>query len=316
MGREIGRATEARRAQKIERAQMKRSSGLFVLFVLVATPSISLAESSTPKIVDAHVHNNGDVTFLQKLVAKLESVDGVAFLLTHPKDLDHAKTIIAHHPNRLIGFGDVALDDPRVVEWVDKFHAAGFRGLGEISSPLKNYDDRGYWPIYERAEKYRMILLFHTGIVNRPDPTVPADISVDRMRPTTLDGIARRFPKLTVIGAHMGNPDYAWAAEIARWNPNLYFDLSGSSLIKKQNDYTFFKSIFWWSGVVSPHTPKAGTDAWEKLVFGSDVFDGELEEFDRELDRYHKMLDACGVSPESQANIFAGTLWRILNQKQ
>jgi hypothetical protein len=49
-------------------------------------------------------------------------------------------------------------------------------------------------------------------------------------------------------------------------------------------------------------------------VFGSDVFGGELEEFDREVDRYHKMLDACGVPPEAQANIFAGTLWRILNK--
>jgi uncharacterized protein len=76
----------------------------------------------------------------------------------------------------------------------------------------------------------------------------------DKERPTTLDKIARRFPKLTIIGAHLDNQDCAWAAEIARWNPNLYFDLSGSSLIKKQNDYTFFKSIFWWSGVVTDKT--------------------------------------------------------------
>jgi uncharacterized protein len=117
-----------------------------------------------------------------------------------------------------------------------------------------------------------------------------------------------------VIGAHLGNPDYAWAAEIARWNPNIYFDLSGSTLIKKQEDYTFFKSIFWWSGITSPHSPKGGPSAFEKIVFGSDVFGGELEEFDRELERYHKMLDACGVSPEAQANIFSGTLWRILNK--
>jgi uncharacterized protein len=145
---------------------------------------------------------------------------------------------------------------------------------------------------------------------------VPSDISVDRMRPAHLDGIARRFPRLTIIGAHLGNPDYAWAAEIARWNPNLYFDLSGSSLIKKQDDPTFWKSIFWWSGVVSPHTPKTSTSAFERLVFGSDVFDGELDEFDRQIERYHKMLDACGVPPEAQANIFSGTLWKILNEKR
>ena len=101
------------------------------------------------------------------------------------------------------------------------------------------------------------------------------------MRPTTLDAIARRFPKLTIIGAHLGNPDYAWAAEVTRWNPNLYFDLSGSSLIKKQDDPTFWKSIFWWSGIVSPHTPANAPNAFERLVFGSDVFNGELEEFDR-----------------------------------
>lgn len=267
-----------------------------------------------PKLIDAHMHYDGEPGFLDKAVAKLESVDGMAFLLTTPKAFDSAQAAIRQHPDRLVGFGDIKLDDPQVLELVDKFHAAGFRGLGEMSGPLKNYDDRSYWPIYERAQRYGMILLFHTGIVNRTDPSVPHDISVDRMRPTTLDAIVRRFPRITVIGAHLGNPDYAWAAEIARWNPNLYFDLSGSSLIKKQDDYTFFKSIFWWSGVVSPHTPAGGPSAFEKLVFGSDVFNGELEEFDRELERYHKMLDACGVPPAAQANIFAGTLWRILNQ--
>ena len=295
---------------------MKTKIPLCICLVFSTSGVALLAQSHPPHLVDAHVHYDGEPGFLDKLVAKLDSVDGMAFLLTTPRAFESAKAAIAQHPNRLIGFGDVKLDDPHVLELIDRFHAAGFRGLGEMSSPLKNYDDRSYWPIYERAQQYGMILLFHTGIVNRPDPSVAADISVDRMRPTTLDGIARRFPKITIIGAHLGNPDYAWAAEIARWNPNLYFDLSGSSLIKKQNDYAFFKSIFWWSGVVSPHTPKSGTSAFEKLVFGSDVFNGELEEFDRELERYHKMLDACDVPPKAQANIFGGTLWRILNEKR
>jgi len=289
-----------------------------ILLLLLLSPSLLFGQTHPPRLIDAHVHYNGDPAFLEKLVAKLEAADGLAFLLVPPKDLPSFQTFQAQHPaqaSRIIGFGDIKLDDPQALEQIDHFHALGFRGLGELSSPLKNYDDPSYSPIYARAEQYGMIVLFHTGIVLRPDPSVPADISVDRMRITLLDGIARRFPKLTLIGAHMGNPDYAWAAEIGRWNPNLYFDLSGSSLIKKQDDYTFFKSVFWWSGVVSPHTPKSGVSAFEKLVFGSDVFNGELEEFDRELDRYHKMLDVCGVPPEAQQNIFAGTMWRIL-QKQ
>lgn len=267
-----------------------------------------------PKLIDAHLHYNGDPAFLKRLLAKLDEVDGLAFLLVDPKDLDGVKDSVKQHSNRLVGFGEIRLDDPRVLDQIDRFHAVGFRGLGELSGPKKNYDDPVYAHIFARAQKHGMLVLFHTGIVNRTTPDIPADISVDRMRATTLDNIARLYPKITLIGAHLGNPDYSWAAEIARWNPNIYWDLSGSTLIKKQEDYTFFKSIFWWSGITSPHSPQGGPSAFEKVVFGSDVFGGELEEFDREVDRYHKMLDACGVPPEAQANIFAGTLWRILNK--
>ena len=66
---------------------------------------------------------------------------------------------------------------------------------------------------------------------------------------------------------------------------------------------------------MSPSKPPPGGSAFEKLVFGSDVFDGDLGEFDRELNRYHGMLDLCEVPGQAQANIFAGTMWRILNRK-
>ncbi|HLH38415.1 MAG TPA: amidohydrolase family protein [Bryobacteraceae bacterium] len=270
------------------------------------------AQTAARGMVDVHVHYNGQKSFLEQMLARLDKHDGMAFLLTPPQNLDEVAAFLKEHPQRFTGFGSIRLDDPDAVAQVDRFQKAGFRGLGEMSGPLKNYDDKSYWPIYERAQQYGMILLFHTGIVMRPNPETPSDISVDRMRPTTLDNIARQFPKLTIIGAHLGNPDYAWAAEIARWNPNIYFDLSGSTLIKLQENYQIFKSLFWWSSIVSPHTPKSSASAFEKIVFGSDVFGGEIEEFDREIDRYKKMLDSCGVSPQAQANIFGGTMRKIL----
>lgn len=235
-------------------------------------------------------------------------------LITASKDLDQVRAFMQQHPGQLIGMGEIHLDAPDVLSTIDRFHQAGFQALGEVTKPQYAYDDRRYWPIYERAESYRMIILFHTGIVNRTNPAVPEDASSDRMRPATLDLIARRFPRLNILGAHLGNPDYAWAGEIARWNPNVHFDVSGSTLVKKQNDYRFFESIFWWTAMASPHTPKSSEHAFEKLVFGSDVFDGDLGEFDLALKRYHDMLDACGVPAEVQAKIFSGTLWRILHQ--
>lgn len=267
-----------------------------------------------PKLIDCHVHHNGSEAFLNDLVNELKTVQGMAMLIVKPKDLDSVKDFMKQHPGYLTGLGEVQLDAPGILPEIKRFHEAGFRGLGEMSEPQYAYDDRRYWPVYQLAEQYRMILLFHTGIVNRQRPELATDVSSDRMRVTTLDLIARRFPKLTIIGAHLGNPDYAWAAEIGRWNPNVYFDVSGSTLIKTQENYSFFKSIFWWTNVSSLHTPNATGSAFEKLVFGSDIFDGDLAEFNRALQRYHRMLDVCGVPPKAQADILGGTLWRILNE--
>jgi hypothetical protein len=287
-----------------------------VALVLLSGSLAVCAQSAQPKLIDVHEHFNGEPGVLDRLLAKLDAADGLGILLTTQKGFPEASKVIQAHPNRFIGFGDIKLDDPDVLNEIDRFHQAGFRGLGEISSSQKDYDDQSYWPIYDRAAKYHMILLFHTGAVARQNPGQPSDVSFDRMRATRLDLIARHWPKTIIIGAHLGNPDYAEAAEIGRWDPNLYFDVSGSSLIKKRDDYGFFRSVFWWSGVVSPHTPSGGPDAFEKLVFGSDVFRGELGEFDDGQARYHAMLDACRVSPSVQAMIFSGTMWRILQEQQ
>src|ERR1700722_4230934 len=295
---------------------MRQYSRWLSALVLLLAPMPALTQDHMPKLIDVHIHYDGEPGILEKLIDKLDANDGLALLLTTPAGFPQASKFIHEHPGRFIGFGDIKLDDPNVLQEIDRFHAAGFRGLGEITTTLKAYDDRAYWPVYDRANKNHMIFLFHTGIVNRLHPEQPADISFDRSRATRLDLIARHWPKLTIIGAHLGNPDYAEAGEIARWDPNLLFDISGSTLIKKKDDYRFFRSIFWWDGVVSPHTPKNGASAFEKIVFASDVFEGELEEFDRSLQRYHEMLDACQVDQSTQEKIFSGTMWRILQQQQ
>jgi hypothetical protein len=282
---------------------------------LTGTAAIATAQTAPPKLIDVHEHFDGEPGVLQQMLIKLQGADAIGFLLVTQAGFPEASKFIHEHPDRFVGFGDIKLDDPNVLREIDQFHHADFRGLGEITSSEKNYDDPSYWPIYDRAAKYHMILLFHTGTVVRPDPGKPENVSFDRMRATRLDLIARHWPQLIIIGAHLGNPDYAEAAEVARWSPNLYFDLSGSSLIKMSSNLGFFRSIFWWSGVVSPHTPAGGPDAFEKLVFGSDIFHGELGEFDAGQKRYHDMLDACHVSQNVQAMIFSGTMWHILQEQ-
>src|ERR1700719_1567319 len=115
--------------------QPRRACLLAVLVMLLP------AAFAQPKLIDAHMHYNGDPAFLKQLLTKLDEVDGLAFLLTEPKDLEGVKAFVKQHSNRLGGFGEIQLDDPKVLEQIDRFHEAGFRGLGELSGPKKNYDD-------------------------------------------------------------------------------------------------------------------------------------------------------------------------------
>ena len=164
------------------------------------------------------------------------------------------------------------LDAPDVAQQVREFHDLGYRGLGELEFPRKPFTDRSYDPVYELANEYSWIVLFHTGIVLRQVFDKPEDITSARMRPVHLEEIARRFPRLTVLGAHCGNPEYEWAAEVSRWNPNVFFDLSGSTLTKMRGRLNHFQDVFWWSGVgQDTATPNNDPSAFIKLVFGSDT---------------------------------------------
>src|SRR5712692_819711 len=108
--------------------------------VLVILTCCSLVHAQhAPKLIDAHLHYSRDPAFLKQLLAKLDEVDGLAFLLVDPKDFGGVKDSVKQHSNRLVGFGEIQLDNPKVVEQIDQFHAAGFRGLGELSGPKKNY---------------------------------------------------------------------------------------------------------------------------------------------------------------------------------
>jgi hypothetical protein len=230
----------------------------------------------------------------------------------------HRKTIVdaaKQHPAQIIPFGSVDLDARDVVRQVEELRAMGYRGLGEMEFVKKPYNDPSYFPVYELANRYGWIVLFHTGIVLRRKFDEPEDVASGRMRPVYLEEIARRFPKITVLGAHCGNPEYEWAAEIARWNPNVFFDLSGSSLIKMHGRLAEFQKFFWWSSTEwqsaewHVKTPNNDPSAFIKIVFGSDV---NLSQIEPVVNQYRAMFDACNVPERTRQMIMGGTLSQML----
>jgi predicted TIM-barrel fold metal-dependent hydrolase len=264
------------------------------------------------RIVDMHVHfDENNPNYIRDLVTLAGRMNLTACLLTPYSHRVLVAEAAKHYPKHIVPFGFVDLDAPDVLAQAKDFHALGYCGLGELEFVKKPYTDTSYLPVYELANQYGWVVMFHTGIVLRRTIDQPEDVASYRMRAFHLEEIARRFPKLTVIGAHCGNPEYEWAAEVARWNPNVFFDLSGSTLTKMKARLEEFKNIFWWSGQGEwkTATPANDPSAFIKLVFGSDA---GLDGIEGVVTRYRDLFKACDVPANTQQMILGGTLAEIL----
>lgn len=260
-------------------------------------------------VIDTHQHYSASPDYIGRLVKVYRPRNAMACVLTPMSGFDVIKKASAEHPDVVIPYGHVSVDNPDVIGEIQKFADAGFKGI-KMHTPKYNWDDFGYFPIYEKLQSLQLVALFHTGIVagagDQPEPS-----SMARMRPSFLHTIARSFPKLVIQGAHLGNPWYDEAAEVTRWSKNVYFDLTGSSLIKKAKNLAVFKEYLWWEGPTAHSSPDA-IYAFEKLVFGTDE---EPENLDSCLTRYEAMLDACSVPEASRKKISGETMARILGIK-
>lgn len=272
-----------------------------------ATPA-----SATDRIVDMHIHfDESNPNFIRDLVRLAQRINLTACLLTPYSHRLQVADAAKQYPKQIVPFGFVDLDATDVLSQVKDFYALGYRGLGELEFVKKPYVDPSYLPVYELADQYGWVLLFHTGIVLRRSVDQSENVASYRMRAFHLEEIARRFPKLTVIGAHCGNPEYEWAAEVARWNPNVFFDLSGSTLTKMSARLEEFKKFFWWSGQGEwkTATPANDQSAFIKLVFGSD---SGLDGIEHVVSQYRALFKSCDVPHSTQQMIMGGTLAGIL----
>jgi predicted TIM-barrel fold metal-dependent hydrolase len=126
------------------------------------------------------------------------------------------------------------------------------------------------------------------------------------MRPIHLDHIARTIPGLRIVGAHLGNPWSDEAAMACRWNPNLFFDLSGSLLKYRKPDY--LGGLLWWKAS-GPYKSPDGTSAWQKIVFGSDVAPDEVADV---IHDYEVLMDALNLDADLRQQIWGGTAMKVL----
>lgn len=261
-----------------------------------------MAGPSQTGIVDIHVHLNDEPGYLDGLVETARRLGFSTLCLSgtgayhHHLEDDDVLQAARQHPDLIAPLAFMKHDEwnPKTVE---AKRAEGFVGLKTID-PSRDYDDESYFPLYEAAEALRLPILFHTGIKARFPVDKPTIGRTRQMRPVTLDAIARRFPELDLIGAHMGPPWYDEALMVSRVNPNVYMEFSsGSGWQVKGMTPDWFKRALWWDG------------AWRKVVFASDVHYSRLE---WAVDVYRDVLDGAGVSDSDCEAVWNGTLGGIL----
>jgi predicted TIM-barrel fold metal-dependent hydrolase len=231
--------------------------------------------------------------------------------LTHELCLEKA----AKHPDLFVPH---AVVDPEVTTYdrIHKLHELGYKAL-KIIGTRREYDCKDYFPVYRAAEELDMPILFHCGVIGggidllkrhpRRDPESARRMreqdkqrleaeaagrpvnqggrqsSAMYMRPFHLETIANRFPRLKVIGAHLGGTgNYDEAASVARWRRWVYFDLSGGRTIER---HAVERSL------IRDEIPV------EKLIFGSDCAADEVHEH---VERFVQIFDDLGLDDEEK----------------
>jgi predicted TIM-barrel fold metal-dependent hydrolase len=137
--------------------------------------------------------------------------------------------ICKEYPHNLIPLAKIDLwDTPPDPAELHRYADMGVKGFKFIY-PYYAYDHESYFSIYEELEKMGLPALFHTGAY-RPNS---ADVKyrrpvLDNMSPLKLDTIARSFPALKIVMAHLGTKIFReQGAELIKLHDNLYFDLAG-----------------------------------------------------------------------------------------
>lgn len=159
---------------------------------------------------------------------------------------------VAQAPDRMIGFLSV---DPTQPGWEEELREGhqryGMRGIKLLPMYADFYpQDERLDPLWRYASQHQLPVLLHTGT------TFVAKAPIDCTLPRHLDVVARRFPDVKMILAHLGHPYESETVVVIRKHPNLYADIS--ALIYRP--WQLFHSLM----LVHEY------NVWDKILFGTD----------------------------------------------
>nr|MDO8132701.1 amidohydrolase family protein [Candidatus Njordarchaeum guaymaensis] len=139
---------------------------------------------------------------------------------------DIVMRVVQELPDRFVGLATVdPLEKGAPDRLEEEIKDYGFKGL-KLYALIGPYEDKRYYPLYERAEKLGVPILFHTGNTYLFPPVL-----AKWTHPIQLDAIGVDFPKLKMIAAHLGYPHWDEMLGVVFRNNNVYVDISGGGYV-------------------------------------------------------------------------------------
>lgn len=214
---------------------------------------------------------------------------------------EDTKEAMEKYPDIIVGMGHIELgpeiDPPGKVE---KLKEEGFSGLKFIN-PSFPYNDERYFPFYEKAEKLKMPIVFHVGVVSPEENDRDYGVNSENMNPFTLDKVARCFPNLKIILAHPGEPYYEEALTLITTFPNIYLCPSGGGG-KNFHISKFIKAL---------SLPSIDGENFEKIYFQKFVFGTDNPPVNVWVKQSFKLLDYFNIEEEIRDLYFWKNAFKI-----
>jgi len=245
----------------------KSTALIFIFSVALSLNTASMAVAKSEPIIDAHVH----LDFEQKQ----DQISGIPYTKAEfMKETAEAGVtgFVAHTSSDEMPIPDMDGLTPTFCVGVHEEVKLSVVEAGLKSGKYKcikiylgyayKYPyDESYKPLYKLAEQMNVPVVFHTG------DTSTKDAKVKYSHPLAIDEVAVDFPRTTFVIAHVGNPWFRSAAEVAYKNDNVYVDASGIMI----GDLTKYKNEDFKKYIIEPVSWVFGyIDNSKKMMFGTD----------------------------------------------
>ena len=190
-------------------------------------------------LIDFHYHYLNVDGYEEKLLSEMDrcgiektSVSAIEDLMWMARvgSNEEVARFVRAHPGRLLGAIYVDPRKPDSRETVKRYAAEGFKSVKMFPPTGFFPDDERWFPVYECIAALDLPVLFHTGLTGLvyPNPAGRRNTSSFYADPMRLDMVAKAFPEMKILLAHMGFPYHLEAWSVAMVNPNVYLDFAGS----------------------------------------------------------------------------------------